>query len=195
MRYTTIIDISENAKLYENKNAVLLYLHLCLKCGYRDSDRDIFFSSIRKLAADLNITVSACRHSLMLLDKFKLIEYNANYIKVKKYVESESITPREKDNKTKKIKEERERIQNESREQEDKEKKERQALYRQGKTPYMEYFERMQAEARAYKTDKAIFIINKKENIEHYNRDKEWIYNIIDEYKKGSEKAKKILYG
>ena len=64
MRYTTIIDISEIPRLYNNNNAVRLYLHFALKCGYHDHDRDMITVSIRQLSRTLHMTIAATRHAL-----------------------------------------------------------------------------------------------------------------------------------
>lgn len=60
MRYTTIVDISEYASLYRNHNARLVYLHLALRSGYHDNDRDLIDVSVRRLA-DAVASLSARR--------------------------------------------------------------------------------------------------------------------------------------
>lgn len=96
MRYTTVIDISENRQLYANHNAVLVYLHLCLRAGYHDQDRDMVAISIRNLARDTGVTVSACRHALKLLMSAGLLTRTAGTWTVKKWVEEQQITTRAK---------------------------------------------------------------------------------------------------
>lgn len=96
MRYTTVIDISENRQLYANHNAVLVYLHLCLRAGYHDQDRDMVSISIRNLARDTGVTVSACRHALKLLTAAGLVTRTAGAWTVKKWVEEQQITTRAK---------------------------------------------------------------------------------------------------
>ena len=96
MRYTTVIDISENPLLYRNKTAVLTYVHLCLKAGYHDNDRDIVNISIRNLARDTGVTVSACRHALKVLHGAGLLERSGQSWHVKKWVEEQTITTRAK---------------------------------------------------------------------------------------------------
>lgn len=96
MRYTTVIDISENRQLYANHNAVLVYLHLCLRAGYHDQDRDMVAISIRNLARDTGVTVSACRHAIKLLTAAGLITRTAGTWTVKKWVEEQHITTRAK---------------------------------------------------------------------------------------------------
>lgn len=96
MRYTTVIDISENRQLYANHNAVLVYLHLCLRAGYHDQDRDMVSISIRNLARDTGVTVSACRHAIKLLMGAGLLTRTAGTWTVKKWVEEHQITTRAK---------------------------------------------------------------------------------------------------
>lgn len=101
MRYTTVIDISENRQLYANHNAVLVYLHLCLRAGYHDHDRDMVSISIRNLASDIGVTVSACRHAIKLLTAAGLVTRTAGTgtvgtWTVKKWLIDEPPTPRQK---------------------------------------------------------------------------------------------------
>lgn len=98
MRYTTVIDISENKELYRNKNCRLLYLHMALKCGYHDEDRDQLDCSLRNLAYAVGITLSACRHALARLQSEGLIEREGELWRVKKWVKSETITSRKQQN-------------------------------------------------------------------------------------------------
>lgn len=94
MRYTTIIDISEQAGVYRNKNARLIYLHLALKSGYHDDDRDDITISIRALAAAAGCTFSATRHALAQLEAAELIARHGDIIRVKKWVLTKEITSR-----------------------------------------------------------------------------------------------------
>lgn len=96
MRYTTIIDITDNPIIYRNLNARLVYLHLCLKAGYHDSDKDLVSVSIRRLAASVGLSVSAVRHSLKLLQKHGLLVKNGSRTIVTKWVMTEEITARPK---------------------------------------------------------------------------------------------------
>lgn len=73
MRYTTVIDISEMPDVYRNENTRLLYLHLALKAGWHDEDRDKAKISIRNLAADCGLTLSATRHAIAVLTKHDLL--------------------------------------------------------------------------------------------------------------------------
>lgn len=94
MRYTTIIDISEYPLIYHNPRARLVYLHLALKAGYHEEDRDICLLSIRCLAADVGLTISATRHALAVLERAALIERFGISWRVKKFVLSTPIPPR-----------------------------------------------------------------------------------------------------
>lgn len=94
MRYTTIIDISENRELYRNHNARLLYLHLVLKSGYHDDDRDQVRLSIRSMAYDSGLSVSAVRHALKVLEKNGLLSKRQGRLYVTKFVVEKTITKR-----------------------------------------------------------------------------------------------------
>ncbi len=98
MRYTTVIDISEFREVYKNMNARLLYLHMALKCGYHDDDRDMIITSIRRLAMDTGLTVSAVRHALGVLERQQLLTKTAQGYRVKKWVSTETPTPRKQAN-------------------------------------------------------------------------------------------------
>lgn len=99
MRYTTIIDISEFPSLYRNQNVRLVYLHMVLRSGYHDDDRDVCELSIRRLALETNLTLSATRHALKILESAKLIERFGAAWKVKKFIMATTITPRVKSEK------------------------------------------------------------------------------------------------
>ena len=94
MRYTTFIDITDFPQIYRNIHARLVYIHMALKAGYHDDDRDICRLSIRSLAADVGITVSATRNALLQLEKSGLISKSSDCWIVKKWVLQESPTPR-----------------------------------------------------------------------------------------------------
>lgn len=96
MRYTTVIDISEIPAVYRSINARLLYLHMALKAGYHDDDRDLLDASIRQLARDTGLTVSSTRCALVNLQTAKLIERQGARWKVTKWLIQEMPTPRPK---------------------------------------------------------------------------------------------------
>lgn len=94
MRYTTVIDISEFPQIYRNMNARVLYLHMALKSGYHDADRDLLEISIRRLAMDAGLTVSATRHALATLEKDKLVTREGEKWRILKWVVVDPPTPR-----------------------------------------------------------------------------------------------------
>lgn len=96
MRYTTVIDISEISEVYKNATARLIYLHMSLKAGYHDADRDLVKLSIRRLSADVGVTVSATRHALHQLERVGLLTREGDLWRVKKWVEEQQITTRAK---------------------------------------------------------------------------------------------------
>lgn len=99
MRYTTIIDISEQRDLYRNVNVRLVYLHLVLKSGYHDHDRDQVRISYRSLAADSGLTLSQVRHAINVLIKWRmLIRKDGSWI-VRKWCQEQPITTRAKSSK------------------------------------------------------------------------------------------------
>ena len=96
MRYTTVIDISEMPEIYRNMTARLIYVHMSLKAGYHDADRDLVRLSIRRLSADVGVTVSATRHALRQLERAGLLTREGDLWRVKKWVEEQQITTRAK---------------------------------------------------------------------------------------------------
>ena len=74
MRYTTIIDISQMGEIYRNQNVRLIYLHLALRSGYHDDDRDLTDISLRRLSMEAGLTVSATRHAIRILTKAGLLK-------------------------------------------------------------------------------------------------------------------------
>lgn len=94
MRYTTIIDIRESPELYRSQSIRLIYLHLVLRSGYHDNDRDLCKISIRTLAADVGITVSATRHALHVLEKMKMVKHQGSMYRVRKWVALEKPSKR-----------------------------------------------------------------------------------------------------
>lgn len=96
MRYTTIIDIRDLPALYRSTSVRLLYLHLCLKAGYHDADRDILRASVRGLAAETGLTVSAVRCALDALTKARMIARGDGIIRVRKWIPEQAITARAK---------------------------------------------------------------------------------------------------
>lgn len=150
MRYTTIIDISQSRELYKNINIRLVYLHLVLKSGYHDYDRDIIDISIRNLAQQVGISVAATRHAINMLIKFKMLFKKDKMYYVRKFFIEQTITPRIKsDRQEKAIRAN--KIRQEENTQMLKEITDRQTrmqkIYDTGKTPYMLYVEALMKKA------------------------------------------------
>lgn len=144
MRYTTIIDISEYPQVYRNVNVRLLYMHLVLKSGYHDEDRDMITTSIRRLAADTGLTVSAVRFALKVLQSYQLLQRQGNVYQVKKWViqtkpraRPKNIEEVQEPDAVRQRKVEEEKIKAERRQDQKKIEK----FYNQGKTPFMVYYE------------------------------------------------------
>lgn len=93
MRYTTIIDIRE-FPLYKNSACRTLYLHMVLAAGYHESDMDQVAISIRGLATQTGLTISATRHALAVLVKAGLVRRQSGQLHVAKYILQEGIPKR-----------------------------------------------------------------------------------------------------
>lgn len=91
-----MIDITEMPEVYRNATARLVYLHLALRAGYHDNDRDQVTVSIRRLAMEAGVTVSAVRHALHQLERAGLLSKDPGRMIVKKWVEEQTITTRAK---------------------------------------------------------------------------------------------------
>lgn len=147
MRYTTIIDLTELRTIYKSTAARLVYLHMVLKSGYHDSDRDMLTLSIRQIAADVGVTVSAARHALAVLEKAQLIRREGPIWVVKKWLLSEDITKRPA---TKRQQQqidaalERRKAQEQLDLQQRIEQAQREQQLRSGKTSFMIYYEAQQ---------------------------------------------------
>lgn len=96
MRYTTIIDLRDYPALYRNINVRLLYLHLVLASGYHDDDKDKVQTSVRRLAYDCHITISAARNALRQLSREGLLKVEDGTYIVTKWTPQKPITPRAK---------------------------------------------------------------------------------------------------
>lgn len=152
MRYTTIIDLSEYPSLYKSESVRLVYLHLVLRSGYHDHDRDLCQISIRRLEMETGLTLSAVRCALSRLTAAQLIERQGQLWKVKKFLVDQPITPRAKTEKKLKQQEvdtETERIREERNRQAELTAERRKRERQQGKTSYMIYYEQMQEKAKA----------------------------------------------
>ena len=152
MRYTTVIDISEMPSVYRNVNVRLLYFHMVLKSGWHDIDRDLLPTSIRRLAADVGLSISAVRHALHVLETAGLIQRNGEVYHVKKWILEQTVTPRPKNQRQQKqldLAAER-RQQEEARQRElEIERIRREQNFNSGKTDFMIYYEEQLAKAQA----------------------------------------------
>ena len=91
-----MIDISEFPEVYRNMTARLIYMHMSLKAGYHDADRDLVTMSIRRLSVEVGVTVSATRHALRLLERSGLLTREGQTWRIRKWVEEQTITTRAK---------------------------------------------------------------------------------------------------
>lgn len=113
MRYTTIIDIRE-FPLYKNPACRTLYLHMVLASGYHETDMDQVEISIRGLASQTGLTISATRHALSVLMKAGLVRRQSGHLTVAKYILQEVIPKRARSKKEQQLQQAaRERIQQE----------------------------------------------------------------------------------
>lgn len=173
MRYTTIIDISEFPALYNNHSTRLLYLHLCLRSGYHDYDRDICQHSIRRLAYETGLSIAAVRNSLAQLGKYQLVRRQGELLQVRKFIVEQPISKR---GKTKRQEQAAQAAQERAaaHNQMKRERQERQAmvddLRAQGKTSFMVYYEQQQAAAAAGDPNAAAFIEANKHTYELHQK-------------------------
>lgn len=170
MRYTTIIDIRELPGVYRNLNARLLYTHLCLAAGYHDDDRDIYRCSIRRLADECGLTVSATRHALKVLENTRLIARAGSAIRVRKWLSERTVTPRPKSARQQQQQQAKEAEQRERDERElkaEREKQQREELRKQGKTPFMLYYEQKILESEAGDADAARIVEQRRAQYEN----------------------------
>lgn len=98
MRYTTVIDVTEIADVWRNPNITRLYFFMALKCGYHDEDRDILKISLRSLAAQASLSISATRHALKVLQSLKLVALENDAWRVTKFILDKKPTSRTQKN-------------------------------------------------------------------------------------------------
>lgn len=94
MRYTTIIDISEYPAIWSSASCRTLYLHLVLKSGWHDDDRDLIRASIRQLSAATGLTKSAVEHAIRQLTKAGLLAKDGQAYRVTKWTLQPKPSPR-----------------------------------------------------------------------------------------------------
>lgn len=177
MRYTTLIDISEYPDLYRSESIRLIYLHLALKAGYHDHDRDLIRLSIRSIAKETGLTISATRHALQRLEAAKLLSHDGPLWRVRKWVMEAPITPRPKSIKAQKAAEIREQEEEEKRKRDEaraKEERQRKALEQKtGKTQYMLYYESLVTKAANGDVEAAQLVKQQKANYEAHCKEVE----------------------
>lgn len=173
MRYTTIIDISEFPALYKNHATRLVYLHLCLRSGYHDYDRDIAQLSIRRLSYETGLSIAAVRNALAQLGKFQMIRRQGELLQVRKFILEQPISKRGKTKRQEQAAQaaqERAVAHNTMK----RERQERQAmvddLRAQGKTSFMVYYEQQQAAAAAGDPNAIAFVEANKRIYEQHQK-------------------------
>lgn len=152
MRYTTIIDISEATALYRNKNTRLVYLHLVLKSGYHDHDRDMARLSIRELAWQTGLTVAAVRNAVAQLTKWQVLRKEGDTWHVRKWVATQPISDRPKTRKQQQqanIEAERKRLEEQRQREAEVEAIRRRQYETAGKTSFMLFYESRLEKAQA----------------------------------------------
>ena len=144
MRYTTCIDISEFPHLYRSASVRLVYLHLCLRAGYHDNDRDLCDISLRRLADQVGISIGAARHAVSQLLRADLLVREGDLLRVRKFIMEQPISKRARSEKEKKRQEAKE-IEAQDKALRDqaraRHEAEMAAIYDSGKTPFMVYYE------------------------------------------------------
>lgn len=156
MRYTTIIDVTEKAAVYRNHNARLVYLHMVLKSGWHDNDRDLLEISVRQLAAAVGLTVSAVRHALAVLERDGLVKKQGTLWAVKKWTIEEKPTPRPRTKQQQRQLDamaERRRTEAAREQQRELEAMERQKNFEEGKSSFMIWYESQEQKAAAGDVD------------------------------------------
>ena len=138
MRYTTIIDISQVPAIYKSENLRLVYLHLCLTCGYHDDDKGLLRQSLRQMASEVGCTMSALRHALKQLEKWQLVKRYRGKLYVRNWCEERPITtPARRTRKAKADQAEQTRVDEHRRHQEELERNLRET--REGAVAYEDY--------------------------------------------------------
>lgn len=173
MRYTTIIDLSEYASLYRNHNVRLVYLHMVLKSGWHDEDRDILDQSIRVLAQGTGLSISTVRHALKQLEKSHLIVRQGNVWSVRKWVLQETPTPRPRTRKEQKQSDVSSRRAAEQAALDTKLEQtriEREQLRAAGKSPFMLYYESLQRKAAAGDVDAQELVARHRSTYEEHTK-------------------------
>lgn len=181
MRYTTIIDITEFPALYRNQAIRLVYLHLCLRSGFHDYDRDLSSLSIRRLAYETGLSFGAVRNALEQLAKFQMITRQGQLTKVRKFIMEQPISKRaqtKKQEAAQKAREQRQAIERQAAAVRSERQRAVDSYYQKGKTPFMVYFEEQMAKAQRGDQEAATFCAQQEKV---YNMHKQSIQKQKDE--------------
>ena len=152
MRYTTIIDITQCRDLYRNKNIRILYLHLVLRAGYHDHDRDLMRCSLRTLAAETGLSLAAVRNALRQLEKWQMVKRDNDILYVRKWVPEQAISKRQtsaRQQQAAALKAAREMDQERREREAEIQRIRRETLAAEGKTQYDIYLENLEKRANA----------------------------------------------
>lgn len=167
MRYTTLIDISEFPALYRNVNARILYLHMALRAGYHEDDRDVLTTSIRILQAETGLSFAAVRHALHILEGAALIKREGPAWIVKKWIPAQAIPSRPKvTQKQLDAAQEDAKIRARQERKEELERLRREEIKSSGKTEFMIYYEGLQEKAAAGDPDAIRLVARHKSTYE-----------------------------
>ncbi|MBQ8837652.1 MAG: hypothetical protein IJ002_09160 [Clostridia bacterium] len=165
-----------------------------MKCGYNNDDRDKYKVSLRTTSAELNITLSALRNSLRCLAKYGLISSDVDgKIIVKKHIPKQHIISRaktEKQAEDRRQKSINENISKNIRQKERNSEIERIKLYRQGLTPFIVYYQSLQA--RCSQGDRYAERLLQKHK-DTYANEIAWIKNIHEKAKTNDIEALRVL--
>lgn len=152
MRYTTIIDITEIPAVYRCQSARILYIHMALRAGYHDNDRDLLDVSLRRLADGSGLSISAVRHGLQILERAGLIKKSGSVYAVRKWIAQSAVTPRALTKKQERAVAQAEQMRREREQraaEEEAERRAREEAWTDDKTPFMRYYESLMEKAAA----------------------------------------------
>lgn len=152
MRYTTIIDLTHLTRLWRNTNAIRLYYYLSCVAGYHDNDRDVVDRSLRTMAREAHMTLSAVRYAMATLTKYNLVVKTGPIYIVRHWLKEQPITPREdldKKSYRAKMAEQEDQARQIRQEQQARQDQIRLERAKSGKTSFMLYYESLQEKAAA----------------------------------------------
>ena len=129
-----------------------MYLHLVLKSGWHNDDRDLIEVSLRSLASGVGLTLSATRHALAQLEKAGLVIRQGSVWLVKKWILEEPVTPRARTRQQQRqldVMAERRRVDEQRNHERELEAIERRRNFEAGKSSFMLWYENLVAKAEA----------------------------------------------